>query len=325
MLAALVDPDPHAEPLAREVGVPLWSTLDEMLDRDLPDGVIIATPNGMHLPQALACVRAGIPVLVEKPIATTVADGLRLAESAETAGVPLLVGHHRRHSPVLAAARSVVAHGQLGEIVAVSATALFAKPLDYFEAAPWRREPGGGPIMINLVHDVDALRTLVGDVVRVHAAASNRVRRSPVEDTAAVVMEFASGALGTLLLSDSAATPLSWEMTAHEDVAYPYYADHDCYFVAGTRGSLGIPTLRLFTADGPPSWHRPLTTSTVAVEPADPLVRQLDHFCDVIAGESLPLVGGRDAAESLRVTLAVAEAAHTGRAVECGPSMKPQS
>ena len=319
-LAALVDPEPGIARLAGEVGVSCWSSLDDMLVRDRPDGAIIATPNAMHVSQALQCIQAGIPVLVEKPIATTVADGLRLANAAERAGVPLLVGHHRRHSPLLAAARDIVAEGRLGTVVAVLVTTMFAKPLEYFEAAPWRREPGGGPVLINLIHDVDALRALAGDVVRVQAVASNRVRRSPVEETVAVALEFANGAVGSMLLSDAGASPMSWEMTAGEDPVFPQYSDRDCYLVTGTQGSLGIPTMRLTVADGAPSWHRPLATSVARPEPADPLLRQLEHFCDLIAKGGEPLVGGRDAAESLRVTLAIGEAARTGLAVGCAPA-----
>ena len=319
-MASLVDPEPGTGRLADEVGVSLWSTLEELLDRERPDGAIIATPNAMHVSQALQCIEAGIPVLVEKPIATTVADGFRLASAAERAGIPLLVGHHRRHSPLMAAARGIVAEGRLGPVVAVLATTMFAKPLEYFEAAPWRREPGGGPVLINLIHDVDALRALVGDVVRVHAVASNRVRRSPVEETVAVAMEFANEAVGSMLLSDAGASPMSWEMTAGEDPALsavlgPRLLPRDRY-----AGSLGIPTMRLMVADGAPSWHRPLTTSIARPEPGDPLARQLEHFCDLIAGGGEPLVSGRDAVESLRVTLAIAEAARTGLAVRCAPA-----
>lgn len=318
-LAGVVDPDPRAATLAGNADAPWYRTLDELLAAGTLDGVIVATPNALHLTHALPCIAAGIAVLVEKPIATTVADGLRLADVSEHHDVPMLVGHHRRHSPLLAAARAILADGLLGDVVAVTASTMFAKPDDYFEAAAWRREAGGGPILINLIHDVDALRMLLGEVVSVQAVASNRVRGFPVEETVAVTMRFSSGALGSLLLSDTAAAPLSWELTAGEDPVYPRHEDRDCYVIAGTRGSLGIPTMRLLTFDGAPSWHRPLRASVSGVLPADPLSRQLEHFCAVIRRDADPLVSGRDAVETLRVTLAIAEASRTGRAVACAP------
>jgi len=79
-LSAIVDPSPSARAVADRAGVPLYATLDELLAQDRPDGLILATPNTLHVPQALQCVAAGLPILLEKPIATSVAEGRRLAE-----------------------------------------------------------------------------------------------------------------------------------------------------------------------------------------------------------------------------------------------------
>lgn len=319
-LLAVVDPDPATDAIARDAGVRRYRRLDEVLASHPPDGVILATPNAAHVPQALRCLQDGVPVLVEKPIATSVADGIRLAADAERRGVPLLVGHHRRHSPILAAARELIMGGRLGRIVAATATTLVAKPDEYFDAAPWRRESGGGPILINLIHDIDVLRMLVGDVVSVRAVASNRVRGLPVEETVVVATEFVNGALGSLVLSDVAAAPLSWELTAGEDPAYPNHDDRDCYVLAGTHGTLGVPTMRLTTSEGQPSWRRQMRTSVARPGRADPLARQLEHFVAVIRGEAEPMVTAADATESLRVTLAVAESVATGAAIACSPT-----
>ena len=270
-LAGVVDSDPRAAGLTSMGDAPWYRTLDEMLGAGKLHGVIVATPNALHLTHALPCIAAGVAVLVEKPVATTVADGERMAEMSEQHGVPLLVGHHRRHSLLLIAARAIVAERRLGDVVAATAATMFAKPDDYFAAGAWRREAGGGPILINLIHDVDALRMLLGDVASVQAVSANTVRGFPVEETVAVTMRFSSGALGSLLLSDTAAAPVSWELTAGEDPAFPRHADRDCYVIAGTRGTLGIPTMRLLTSDGAPSWHRPLVPSVSHVVPADPL------------------------------------------------------
>lgn len=316
----MVDPDRAAEALAVDVGAPWFATLDALLaSGPLPDGAIIATPNALHREHAERCIAAGIPVLVEKPIATSVADGLAIAGAAARAGVPLLVGHHRRHSPILAAAREVVRSGSLGQIVAASTMTLFAKPAEYFEAADWRRLPGGGPILINLIHDVDALRHLVGEIVSVQALASNHVRGRPVEETVAVNLRFASGAVGSLLLSDAAASPLSWELSAGEDSSFPRHEGHDATVISGTDGSLGLPSLRLLRDEGHRSWRLPLRTSVVPAQPADPLARQLEHFVRVISGREAPLVSGPDAIESLRVTLAVSAAIASGGTVNCAP------
>ena len=165
----------------------------------------------------------------------------------------MLTGHHRNYSPIMARAREIVQSGVLGSIVAVVGTALFYKPDDYFDVGGgWRRQPGGGPILLNLIHEVNNLLSLVGDIVRVQAVTSNATRGFAVEDTAAMVFTFANGALGTFLLSDTAASPRSWEQTSQENTSYASYPDEDCYHIAGTRGSLSVPTMRLKVYEGEP-------------------------------------------------------------------------
>jgi predicted dehydrogenase len=233
-LAAIVDPGPAGPELAQKYGVPLHASLTELFAAGRPDGVILATPNQMHVDGGLECVAAGVPVIVEKPIGDTVAGATRLVEAGEAAGVPVLTGHHRNYSPIMARAREIIRGGALGRVVAVTGTALFHKHDDYFEVGGgWRREPGGGPILLNLIHDVNNLISLVGRIVRVQAVTSNATRGFPVEDTAAMVFTFENGALGTFVLSDCAASPRSWEQTSRENASYPSCDDEDCYDCCG--------------------------------------------------------------------------------------------
>jgi predicted dehydrogenase len=133
------------------------------------------------------------------------------------------------------------------------------------------------------------------------------------------VLRFASGALGTFLLSDTAASDHSWEQTSGEDPRYDLsHTDHDdCYHLAGTFGSLSIPTMRLnrFNTAADQSWHKPLQKSVIPLEAADPQVRQMAHFADVIKGRAEPLVSARDGLANLRVVDAIAAAARSGRVV----------
>jgi len=314
-LTAIVDPAARAGEVALELGVPHHRDLDALLAGRKPDGAIIASPNHLHVGQGLAFIAAGVPCLIEKPVAHDVASGERLCTAAETSGVPVLVGHHRLHSPIIAEARKVIAGGALGTIVAVMGSVLFYKPDAYFDEGPWRRERGGGPILINMIHEIASLRALCGEIAAVQAFTSNETRKHAVEDTAAVSLRFASGALGTVLLSDTAASSLSWEQASREDPAFAHDPGKDNCVVAGTAGSLHIPSLRLRTFAGERSWRTPLDERVLAAERADPLQRQLAHFCDVVRGAAMPLVTARDALQNLRVVEAIAEAARSGRAM----------
>lgn len=314
--------DPYVDPADAPSGPDTALVADLGMALGDVDGVVLATPNSAHRDGALAAIAAGVPVLVEKPIADTLAAAEEIVTAAEASGVPVLVGHHRRHSPLLSRAAEIIASGVIGDPVAVMGSALFRKPDDYFESAPWRREAGGGPILINLVHDVDGLRLLCGEIVRVQAVAGSAARGFAVEDTAALTLTFASGALGTFIVSDAAASARSWEQTSGEDPRYDRAGDEDCYHVAGTRGSLSVPTLRLRTHEGTASWWEPATLTAVAVPRQDPLDLQLEHFEEVLRGEAAPRVTARDGLQSLRVVRAVLESARTGRPVEV-PAGRP--
>jgi predicted dehydrogenase len=316
-LAAIVDPAPASIALAQAQGVPHHVSLASLLAGPRPDAVIIATPNPLHVANALDCIAAGVPALIEKPVAHTMAEGQRLLDAAAHAGVPLLVGHHRTHSPLMRRAREIVQSGVLGPLVAVTGSALFYKPDGYFDEAPWRREAGGGPVLINLIHEIGNLRSLCGEIVTVQALASSATRHHAVEDTVAIGMRFANGALGTFMLSDAAASGRSWEQTAQENKAYASYPDEDCYTLAGTRGSLAVPTMRmkLYDRDEERSWWKPMRGEIAAVTRADPLEHQLTHFCAMIRGEAAPLVTVHDGLQNLRVVEAIGLAARTGRNV----------
>ncbi len=207
---------------------------------------------------------------------------------------------------------------EVGKLVAVQGSALFHKPAAYFSEAPWRTQRGGGPILTDMVHEVDYLRLLAGDIVEVQAFASNARRGFEVEDTAAISLRFASGALGSFVLSDVAASTRTWEQTSGENEACVRDTTEACYLVTGERGSLAVPTLRLQTAVGDPSWFEPMAVRTLATPQADPLQRQLAHFCAVVRREATPLVSARDATRTLQAKLAIAEAATSDRAVRCG-------
>jgi predicted dehydrogenase len=205
--------------LAVSLKVDWLPSFQDMLSESRPEGVVVATPDQMHGANSMDCIAAGIPALIEKPLADDVVAAHGLVEASERAGVPLLTGHHhRRHNPMIQRAKAEIDSGRLGQIVSVHGMFWLIKPDGYFEVS-WRREKGAGPIFLNLIHDVDLLRYLCGDIVAVQAAQSNRVRGNGVEETAVVILHFASGALGTVIVSDTIQSPWSWEFSAGENPA----------------------------------------------------------------------------------------------------------
>ncbi len=321
-LAGIIDPAPQAKAQAEALGVKYMADLIQALDEWRPDAVIIASPNALHVKMAKDCIARNIPVLVEKPLADDVAAAFALARLAEEKNVPLLVGHFRRHNPVLRAARALLEKGGLGRLVSVNADVTVCKPEAYFNVE-WRTREGGGPVLINLVHDIDALRYLCGEIESVQAVISNAARGFAVEDSAAVLLRFASGALATLTLSDTTPSPWCWDQLSGENKDFARHRGQ-CYRLCGTEAALELPGLVRWHYAGERGWAHKLTAQALDYEPGDPLALQLAHFIRVARGEEAPLISGADGAATLAAAMAVLDAARTGRAViparDCQPA-----
>jgi len=313
-LVAIADPSPDAKSVAAEHGAACYADFDAMLSSEDLDGVIIAAPNELHEATGIAAARRGLPMIVEKPIAADSEAATRLTAAAEQAGVPLLVGHHRRYNPRAQQARTLLREGALGRLVAVNMVWGVKKPEPYFDAA-WRKLPGGGPILINLIHEVDLLRFIAGEITEVMALTSNAMRGFEVEDSASVALRFESGALATVLISDTAPSPWSWEQATGENhPTFPENEQNPSRFF-GTEAAMEFPRLKIWRHEGAVDWHSPLNAEDLTLPKVDVYTEQIAHFARVIRGEEAPIITADDASRSLAVTLAVVEAAGTGKAV----------
>jgi predicted dehydrogenase len=227
----------------------------------------------------------------------------------------VLVGHHRRHSPDISEARRIVREGLLGDLVAVNGMCWLDKPDAYFEAE-WRRTEGGGPLLINLIHDIDTLRFICGEIESVRAFTSNEVRGFTVEDTASVAIRFESGVLGTFSISDAVASPWSWEFTSAQAL-YFHHQPGAYLFLGGRKASLSVSDMYLWRHAAPGGhWQDPLVREHKPLDPSRAYVNQLDHFLAVIAGAAAPAITARDGMLTLAATLAIAASAREDRTVK---------
>ena len=206
--------------------------------------------------------------------------------------------------------------GGIGRLVAVECLWAMRKHNAYYDE-DWRcRRPGGGPVLINLIHDVDLLRHLCGDVARVYAEGGSRLRGHEVEEAVAITLRFTSGAVGTILASDAASSPWGWELGTGENPLIPP-TGRNCYRFLGAEGALALPRLDLWRHEGssPANWHEAIRPRTLTAGPRAALKRQLRHFCGVVRGEHEPRVPGEDGLRTLRTALAILEAMGRGAPV----------
>lgn len=314
-LAAIVDTSDVAHRMASDLNVDFFQSLDELFKHRKVDGAILSTPTPLHVEQGIQCIEAQCPVLIEKPIAVSAKDAQALVIRGNERGIPVLVGHHRRHNPIIQKAHALIKSGEIGDVRSAQGTCWLYKPEDYFETAPWRTKKGAGPISVNLVHDIDSMRYLLGDVTRVQATAAKSARGYENEDVAAAVLTFSSGVIGTISVSDTIVSPWSWELSAGENPAYPVTSE-SCLLIGGSRGSLSIPDLTVWSHQGRRSWWEPISATSYPHASSEPLVNQIEQFAEVIAGNAEPLVSAYEGMKTLQVVEAIQRSAEQLQAVD---------
>ena len=320
-LVGVAESNPSAVEWVKAHGLPCVDTHTQLLSQFKPDGVVVATPNDLHARMSLDALDAGSAVLVEKPIADSLEDARSIQAASLRTGLPVLVGHQRRHNPIMQQAKSMVDQGRLGKPVCVTGMATWYKDEAYFEPA-WRRTLVGGPVLINLIHDVDLMRFLFGDILSVQAMTSNATRGFEVEDTAVMIFRFANGALGTFTLSDTAVAPWNYDLAAQETIRFPQQ-EVGALFFSGTQGSLSLPRLDFWHYEGERHWERPITVTRTLPLSQSPYRLQLANFVQVIQGLATPVCSALDGLRALEVAWAVRESAQSGRPVEFRHEHRP--
>jgi predicted dehydrogenase len=266
------------------------------------DGVVVATPEHLHVDVALAAIGAGNAVAIEKPIAHTVADAERIRDAADAAGVPVLAGHVLRFEPRYAAIHSAIEAGEIGAVQAIRSERIgIVADQDVLK----------GRTSVALyygVHEFDLARWYAGEIASVWASRSSGVlsgRGHDVEDLYSVGLSFSSGAHGTAMVG--------WSLPART----PGYGLSG-FTVIGETGMLqvvqGTTGFLKVLADGPADddvHYSPVVHGTM-----QGAVRiEVDHFVRVARGETDPVCTAADGTEAVRVALAMERSADAGEAV----------
>ena len=179
--------------------VPGYGDHVALLEKVRPDVVHICTPHDQHATVAVDSLERGVHVILEKPLAHTLADGQRLVEVAERGSAKIAICLQNRYNVPVQAMHRLLSSGELGSVLGGAATVLWHRTADYYLSRPWRGTwdgSGGGLLMNQAIHTVDLLQWLIGDVTAVTGHVSSRALRDviEVEDTAEFVLEHQGGA-----------------------------------------------------------------------------------------------------------------------------------
>ena len=314
-LHSIVDISDNAKKLSNKYKIPLYSDVSSLLKSKQLDAVIVATPNQLHEKHTISFLKKKIPVLLEKPISDNIKSAKKIIISSKKNKTPLLIGYHRRHNAIVSKVKTIIRSGKLGNIVSANVLCWLYKHKEYFKES-WRTSRGGGPLGINLVHDIDMICYLLGSISYVQAFTTNKNRKFKVEDTATVSLIFESGALCTLNISDTIVAPWSYELTAGENPAYPV-TNQSAYMIGGTKGSIQFPNLKYWFYKKERSWwNKIFLKSDINKKDDNTLVNQIDHFSDVVLKKVKPKVNGNDGLNSLKIFAAITKSAKTGKKIK---------
>ena len=294
---------------AQEAACPSFADHRELLAL-APDVVVVCTPHPSHPPLAIEALEAGAHVLVEKPLAVEAREADTMIDAADRAGRLLGVCFQQRFRPVIAAARTLIAAGRLGELVRVSIVDPLYRPNAYYGTAGWRGTwagEGGGVLMNQAPHTLDLLCHLAGPPTTVWGLSRRRSQPMEAEDTATALVEYENGALGTIAVSTVEPGVQRIELVG----------DRGRIEIVGE--SLGFeqfePPLSEHLPAATEMFEQPGITSESVTLPAgggDHLDVHRD-FAVAIRTGSTPRVPARDARWSLELANAIVLSTHTGQ------------
>ncbi|KAF2107846.1 hypothetical protein BDV96DRAFT_505333 [Lophiotrema nucula] len=316
-LVCIVDPNPAAEAVTQGLRCPLFKSVQEMLvSSSKPDAALVCTPNHTHVPISKELLEGGVHVLCEKPVSIDVESGRELIACAKTHSKQLLIGHHRRFNRYVVATKSLLP--SLGRLVVVNGLWTIYKPPEYFDPpTDWRRCDTAGPVLINLIHEIDILHYLFGPVIRVYAEQAETQRGFPAEEGGAITLRFSSGLVGTFLLSDAVVSPHNFEGGTGENPMIPR-TGKDFYRIFGSEGSLSVPDMTRWTyADGKKSWTERLECESMEVsDMKTPFELQIGHFVKVVRGQEAPNCSGIEGLRAVKVCDAIKQSMRTQQPVD---------
>src|SRR5580692_10283976 len=221
--------------LCREHGGTPYQNFEAFLQHRPMDLVVIGSPSGLHAAQGIAAARHGLHVLAEKPIEISTARADALIDAAKQSRVQLGVIFQDRRKPHIRQLKTWLDQGLLGKLLFVDARVKWYRPPEYYSNSRWRGTlalDGGGALINQGVHTVDLLLWLLGDVVRVQARTATLLHKIEAEDTAAALLEFASGTLGVFHVTTA---------------AYPGYPRR--VEISGTEGTVILEHDRIIAAN----------------------------------------------------------------------------
>ena len=314
---AVYDPDSaRAETFASRYGCQAYTHLDTLFQAGEVHMASICTPHPTHVDLALACARAGVHALVEKPMAVDLNGCDQMISAAELAGTHLGVISQRRLYEPVQRVRQAMVEGKIGQPILASLTVLGWRDAAYYRSDPWRGKwatEGGGVMLTQTTHQIDIFQWLMGPIAELFGYWDNLNHPSiEVEDTAVAVVRFRSGALGTILLSNSQRPGFYAKIHVHGEngASVGVQTDGGSPFISGVTTAIEPPINDIWTVPGEEillaTWQAEDRTRCDRIDPMTYYHRlQIQDFLQAILHNRPPLVDGREGRKLVEIFTAV--------------------
>lgn len=316
-----------AERFAQQYGAVAYTDLEDMFTRSGAQMVSICTPHPSHADLAVLAAQHGAHALVEKPLASDLGDCDRAIEACRQAGVKLgVISQRRLYQPVVRMRRAIEA-GKIGVPVVAAMTVLGWRDEAYYESDPWRGtwDAEGGGVMVNqTVHQLDLLQWLMGPIDELFGRWDNMNHPYiEVEDTAAAVIHFESGALATFLVSNSQNPGLYGKIHIHgsNGASIGVQTEGGSPFIAGVTTDVDPPINDIWTIPGEahmlPRWQEEDRAFAATHDVMTYYHRlQIEDFLQAIIQDREPMVNGEEGRKAVEIFTAVYRSQRDGRPVK---------
>ncbi len=315
-----------AAAFAEQYGIHAYTDLAAMIRNEGVQAVIVCTPHPAHVDSAVLAAQMGAHVLVEKPLAATLADSDAMIGAADKAGVKLGVISQRRWYEPAQRVRAAIDAGKIGKPVLGTVTMLGWRSQEYYELDAWRgtwADEGGGVLVNQAPHQLDLLLWYMGEIAEVSGIWANLNHPYiEVEDSAVAAIRFRSGALGSVVVSNSQNPGLYGHVHVHgsSGASVGVQTESGSMFIAGMTGIGAPPRNDLWTIPGeealPTEW---LADDSARFTQIDPTVHyiglQIEDFLQAIRDDRDPLVTGRDGRAVVELFSAIYQSQQTGAIV----------
>lgn len=316
-----------AEQFAKEYNVQAFTDMQKMITEAKVDAVIISTPHPLHKEHSIEALEAGAHVLVEKPMALTVADCQEMIDCAKKKNKKLAVISQRRWFPSSQRIHKAILDGKLGTPMIGQVTILGWRDEDYYNSDPWRGKwdkEGGGVLINQAPHQLDLLHWFLGPVKEVYAHWDNiNHPYIEVEDTACATVRFESGAMATILASNSQKPGIYAKVHIHGSNAYSagVQTDGGAMFIAGINNEVDPPYNDLWTIEGEQQLLEPWKEEDTAFfQTIDPIGHffhlQQDDFTKAIINDTVPSSPGEEGIETVKLIEGMYVSGRTGKPVK---------